>query len=399
MIPGESARVLQGNMIAMRIVYWGTYEKGRERYRILMDGFRQSGMEILECHGDVWEGVRDKGMMSGWRSKSRIFVKYVLAYAKLIYRYLRLPHHDAVFVGYLGHFDVLILWPFAKLRRKPIVWDAILSIYIAFTSDRALVPPSHPLARLMFAVEWVSCHAADLVLLPSDARARHFSSRYHMRRGCAQSVFLGVEPERFPMRTKSWEEDSNTDPLTVLFYGQFMPLHGVETIIHAARMMKNDPIHWSLIGSGQVEEMVQKMLEEEPLPNLEWIRWVPYGELAGWIHRSDVALGIFGDSEKAATSIPNKVFQIISTGTPLITRDSPAIREIVNPKMPGVYLIPPNDPKSLVNAIQKVNTDRKGFSQLYLHSEITKCFQPEAIGKRIKYLICECLRNRSGVAQ
>ncbi len=375
----------------MRIVYWGTYDANRERNRILVDGLKRNNVEILECHEDVWGDIRDKSMVSGWRSRFRIFFKYLFAYIRLIIKYLCLPDHDAVLVGYLGHPDVLVLWPFAKLRRKPIVWDALISLYDTIIFDRKRMRPSHPVARLIFLIEWLSCHSANRITIPSNARAQYFTIQYKLPKGRAQAVYLGVESGLFQAAERDSRNHEENSWVSVLFYGQLLPMHGVDVIIRAARSMKEEPVNWVIIGSGQEEVMIQQMLEEQPLTKLRWVPWVPYAELAGWIHRSDVALGIFGDSEKAATSIPNKVFQILSTGTPLITRDSPAIREILDPKMPGIYLIPPNDPQALVDAIQEFRTERNILRHLDLHLETRMRFQPEAIGKRVLSLISECL--------
>jgi len=376
----------------MRLVYWGTYDKKRERYRILIEAFRQNDIDILECHEDVWKGIRDKSTVLSWRSRFRIFTKHIISYLKLIHRYILLPNHDAVFVGYLGHLDVLVLWPFARLRRKPIIWDAIISIYITTIYDRKMISVFHPLARLIFLWEYLSCHLSDRVLLPSDIRAKKFAIRYRLPEGRARGVFLGAEPLLFPPRkSASRMRLDDKDDISVLFYGQFIPMHGVDTIIYAARLMENQPIRWVIIGSGQVETKIEKLLNEKPLPRLKWIPWVAYNELSGWINRADVCLGIFGDSEKAVTSIPNKVFQILSTGTPLITRDSPAIREILTPTMPGVYLVPPNNPAAIAEAINRFKSDRQFLSQVDLHSKVKRAFQPDAIGREIVRLIRECL--------
>jgi len=375
----------------MRIVYWGTYDIKRERYRVLIDAFKQNGIDILECHDDVWAGIRDKSMVSSWRSRFRICIKYIFAYPKLTFRYLCLPDHDAVLVGYLGHFDVLVLWPFAKLRRKPIVWDALTSLYEEIITDRKFISATRPLARMIFAIEWLICHSADRIFVPSAARAHDFSIRYRLPEKRTRVVFLGVENIFFPPRkpvSKSYSED---DSLSVLFYGSFIPLHGVETIIRAARLMKDDRVNWTIIGRGQVESIIHEMLTKQPLPRLQRIHWVAYRKLSYYIHHSDIALGIFGDSQRAATSIPNKVFQILSSGTPLITRDSPAIREILEPTMPGIYLIQPNSPKALVRAIQQFRSERKMVNQINLHIEISPAFHPDAIGKRIASLITECI--------
>lgn len=376
----------------MRLVYWGTYDRRRERYRILVDALRENGIDIVECHEEVWSGIRDKSMVSDWSHRLRIVGKYIFAYLKLIGRYLFVAEHDAVLVGYLGHFDVLVLWPLARLRRKPIIWDAVTSLYDTVASDRRLIPTSHPLARILFLIEWVACHSASRIILPSNARAADFAARYGLCKGKTRGVFLGVETKLFPSRPKGQHTPKERADLSVLFYGQFIPLHGVDTIVYAARLMRTAPVNWTIIGSGQVEGQIRELLEEMPLPRLKWIPWVPYGQLSAYIHSADVALGIFGDSEKAATSIPNKVFQILSTGTPLITRDSPAIREIVNPTMPGIYLVAPKRPETLVNAIERFRSEQQSLGKMDLHSEVKKVFQPDVIGSQLAQLINECLR-------
>ena len=70
--------------------------------------------------------------------------------------------------------------------------------------------------------------------------------------------------------------------------------------------------------------------------NINWIDWVKYEELPKYINGADVCLGIFGDTEKATRVIPNKAFQIIASGKPLITGDSPAARELFRNKETAV---------------------------------------------------------------
>jgi len=171
-----------------------------------------------------------------------------------------------------------------------------------------------------------------------------------------------------------------SDHLTILFYGQFIPLHGIETIVRAAKLSRNDSLHWIIIGKGQEENKISSMLKDEPLNNLTWLPWVNYDELIDWIRKSDICLGIFGDTDKASRVIPNKVFQIIMAGKPLITRNSPAIKELLNADMPGVRLIPPSDPYALNAAVGELThlKNTTGF-----HQEIYNNILPVSIGKQL----------------
>jgi glycosyltransferase involved in cell wall biosynthesis len=261
----------------------------------------------------------------------------------------------------------------------PVVWDQFISLYNTVVEDRKTLSRRHPLARALYAWEWLACRAADRVLMDTRAHAEYVRRLYGLEPGRVDSVWVGVESSLFP--PGSAEPRPDDEPFTVLFYGQLIPLHGVETIVEAARLLRDAPIRFVLIGSGQEEPRVRHMLEQDPLERLEWMPWVEYEELAGWIHRADVCLGIFGATEKAARVIPNKVFQILSARRPLITRDSPAIRELLGDEESGATLVPPADPAALAAAIQLVRTDGPGRS-VRPFADLESKIAPRAIGEQ-----------------
>jgi glycosyltransferase involved in cell wall biosynthesis len=368
----------------MRAVFWGTYDLGKPRNRIMLRGLQEAGVEVIEIHRDVWAGVEDKGTIAGVGRKLWLLVKWLSAYPGLVWRYLRAPRHDVAVIGYMGHLDVLVLWPFAKLRGTPIVWDAFLSLYNTVVEDRRIVGRGSPLAWSLFTWEWLACRAARLVVLDTRAHADYFAQRYGLRPGKTVSVLLGAEPEAFPPTETAKDPD---DLLTVLFYGQFTPLHGIETIVRAAQIAHGESIRWILIGDGQEADRVRAALATAPA-NVEWIMWADYDELRVHVAGADVCLGIFGDTDKATRVIPNKVFQILSAGAPLITLDSPAIRELLSPDMPGVYLVPPANPDALLAAVGKFRGQRKNLRRP-LHRDVVTQFTPQAIGAGARLLIGE----------
>jgi glycosyltransferase involved in cell wall biosynthesis len=136
------------------------------------------------------------------------------------------------------------------------------------------------------------------------------------------------------------------EDFTALFVGKLMPLHGLETILAAARLAPE--VRFRVIGSGQLD----RLLDERP-PNVEHVPWVEYEQLPAELHRASCALGIFGTSAKAARVIPNKAFQAIACGTPLITADTPAARELLRDGQ-SALLVPPGDPEALAAALLRV---------------------------------------------
>ncbi len=366
----------------MHIVFWGTYDTGKPRNRILLAGLRANNIDLIECHADVWTGIEDKSQIQTFSKKLFFLFRWLLSYPKLLFDYCRLPHHDAVIIGYLGQLDVLVLWPFARLRGIPIFWDAFLSLYDTVVNDRKIVGKYHPVALLLYGWEWLACRAADFVFLDTRAHADYFVRQFHLPAHKIFSVFVGAETDIFSPVHSENSAARNDNRFTVLFYGQFIPLHGIETIIRAARLMADDPVQWIIIGQGQEEEKIKIMLEEQPLPSLRWIPWVKYNELISWIEKADVCLGIFGESGKAARVIPNKVFQVLASGKPIVTRNSPAIRELLDSEMDGVTLVPPADPLALAAAVRKL-LDSKGENHCIFHEETVEQIQPRILAGQL----------------
>ena len=120
-----------------RILLWGSYDLGKPRTRILRDGLSQIGIEVIEIHADIWSRHEDKSRL-GSGAMLLSLMRLFAAYPVLIWRYLRAPDHQLVLVPYMGQFDVLVLWLFARLRGKPLVWDMFISLYDTVAHDRAI---------------------------------------------------------------------------------------------------------------------------------------------------------------------------------------------------------------------------------------------------------------------
>ncbi len=135
----------------------------------------------------------------------------------------------------------------------------------------------------------------------------------------------------------------------MLFVGKLIPLHGLETILAAARLAPEIPFR--VVGSGQLDGL----LRDRP-PNVEWIDWIEYEQLPAENQRAGCALGVFGTSAKTGRVIPNKAFQALACGTPLVTGDTPAARELLRDGE-SALLVPPGDPEALAAAVRRLAGD------------------------------------------
>jgi len=370
------------------IVFWGTYDLGKPRTRLLID-YAARTEKRTEIHKNVWAGVEDKSRIHGRFARLRLLLKWLTAYPGLILRYLRAPRHDAVVVLYMGHLDILMIWPWARLRGAVIVWDVLLTAYETVVDDRALIRPDSWLARLVWAWDWLALRAADCAVLPSSPRRDLAAERFGIPCDRLAVVPIGVEAARFPPTAPLPPHDPGQ--LRILFYAQFAPMHGLGNVVAAARLAVGSPYRWRFIGRGQDDWHLSEWLDKDRPPRVTWVDSVPYEQLAEEIRAADVCLGVFGDTIKAFSSAPNKLFQVLATGRALVTRDTPAVREVLDPGQAGVYLVEDGKPESILAALNRAWSDRAFLRQGPLHQAWRERFAPQYIGDVFTRVILETI--------
>lgn len=362
----------------VRVLVWGTYDLGKPRVRLMRDCLRQIDPDLIEVHDPVWEGVEDKSGLSGARRLLGIAVSWLLAYPLLVWRFMAAPKADVVVIGYLGLLDAIVLAPFARIRGIPVVWDAFLSLYDTYVRDRAMARAGSLRARLLRGLEHLACRLADVIVLDTRAHADLFAHLYKVPADRLAAVFVGAEEAAFALPATR-HAPANARPV-VLFYGQFIPLHGIDAIVEAALSSRGQAFDWQIIGQGQEATRIDALLAAagRAADHVERIAWVDYARLQGCMADADVCLGIFGTSDKAARVIPNKVFQALAAGMPLITRDSPALRELAPDDQPGLYLVPAGDPAALLDALDAFAAERARLPA-NLHAQLRSRFRADAL--------------------
>jgi glycosyltransferase involved in cell wall biosynthesis len=318
----------------MRVLYFGTYDRDYPRNAQVISCLRRAGVDVRERHEPVWEGRYD-----GWRAGARDAARLALAEVRL----LQSPRErfDAVIVGYPGHFDL----PAARraARSAPVVFNPLVSLSDTLVADRARFRPDSLAARALERVDRHALRAADLVVSDTRTHADHLAALGDLDPARLAVCFVGAEERLFE---PNWVP---TEPFTCLFVGKLIPLHGLETILEAARLAPE--LLFRVVGSGQLDPLL-----DARTANVEHVPWVEYELLPGELQRAGCALGVFGTSSKASRVIPNKAFQALACGTPLVTADTPAARELL---VDGVsaLLVPPGDAGALADAVRSIAAD------------------------------------------
>ena len=113
----------------MRVCYFGTYEKDYPRNRVIIKSLRKKGIDVVECHYPIWERQSDKtGSYLSAFSLLVLLIRLLFGYMFLIAKFLRVGNFDYLMVGYIGQADVYLARMLLLFRRKPLVFNPLISI-------------------------------------------------------------------------------------------------------------------------------------------------------------------------------------------------------------------------------------------------------------------------------
>jgi glycosyltransferase involved in cell wall biosynthesis len=344
-----------------RIIAWGSYDDSKPRVRLLLDALARRGALAAQIRIAAWQDIEDKSV-AGRARLLKVLLRLALSYPLALLRLLRQPRGSTVLLPYPGTPDVFLAAPIARLRGHRLVLDAFLPIHDTIVGDRAMVDAGSWIARAIWAVERMGLRLADVILVDTDQHGDFFASEFGLERDRFVTVLVGAEPLfASPPRNTSLAElpDLPTDRPLVLFYGQLIPLHGLPAILEAIELTRDDPFHWVVVGRGQEEPKLKAALEDRGGgSNATWIPWVDYEVLPSLIARAHVCLGVFGASDKAGRVIPNKVFQALFAGKPVITRSSPAIDALAQRFPNALITVPAEDSAALADAVRRIARER-----------------------------------------
>ena len=287
----------------MRICYFGLFDPEYERNRVLISGLRQNGVEVVVCTG------HGKGIHAYWRLLKSWWATHI--------------RYNLVIVGYSDtRFSVILA---RILFRCPLVWDAFYSLYDSYVFDRKLVAPSSIKAGYYWLIDFLCCKIASRILLDTSVHVEYFRKTFYVNKQKLICSLVGASPDIF----RSLLLTAPHHGFRILFFGNFTPLQGIAFILRAAKLLEHaKEVRFDIIGSGQTYNDMCLLAEKLQVPNVLFHERKPIHELVRAIADADVCLGIFGETGKTQRVIPNKVYEAIAMKKPVLTADTPAIREL-----------------------------------------------------------------------
>ncbi|GAB6193871.1 glycosyltransferase [Desulfocastanea catecholica] len=332
------------------ILWWGRFDSGYSRNRILRNLLRASGYTLQD------------------------FFPRISSLATIESSFAGLTVPDAVWVPAFRQKDFFSARRYADKHSIPLIFDPLISAWDKAVSERKKFPETHRKALKLLQWERSMFSSADLVIADTTPHAEYFIETLSASRDKTFVIPVGAEERLFTVQPF----DNPTTPLEIFFFGSFTNLQGPEVIIQAAIQVPE--ARWTLLGQGPLRKVCEDL--SVGYQHIRFEDWQPYEKLPERIGKADVLLGIFGSSPKSARVIPNKAYQALASGRPLITRESTAYPATLHEQINcGITFVPAGDPMALADAVKKMidNPDQLSGAAQQARQTFEICFSETRI--------------------
>lgn len=240
-------------------------------------------------------------------------------------------------------------WLLARLKGVPFLlevrdlWPAF-AVAVGVLKNTTLIRLSEWLERFLY-------KHADLVMVNSPGYIEHVKAR-----GAREVALIpnGADPAMFDPAEDGAafrQAQGLEDRFVVLYAGAHGLSNDLDVVLDAAALLKDNPaIRIVFLGDGKEKPRLQVRATEVGLTNVLFLPPVPKSAMPEALAASDACLAILKPIELYKTTYPNKVFDYMAAGRPVILAIDGVVRQVIEEAQAGIS-VTPGDPVSMAKAI------------------------------------------------
>jgi glycosyltransferase involved in cell wall biosynthesis len=249
-------------------------------------------------------------------------------------------------------FQAVSAWLISALRRRPFLLE-IRDLWPEFVIDMGLLKNGF----LIRASRWLEAFLyarATHVVVNSPAYVGYLVSK-----GVSPNKITllpnGVDPTMFDPSS-----DGNgvrkrlnlSNKFIVVYGGAIGPANNLDLLLEAAEELKMEPeIVFLIVGDGKERERLQAAVESRRLENILFAGAQPKREMQSFLASADACVAVLQNIPMFRMTYPNKVFDYMAAGRPVVLAIDGVIREVVETAGAGIYTAP-GDAKALAEAVR-----------------------------------------------
>jgi glycosyltransferase involved in cell wall biosynthesis len=292
-------------------------------------------------------------------------------------------------------FQGVTAWLLARLKRAPFLFE-VRDLWPAFAIGIGVLR-SPVLIRASLWLERFLYRRADRVMVNSPGFIEHVT-----RRGArwVELVPNGADPAMFDPADDGCAfraQHGLVGKFTVIYAGAHGMSNDLEVVLEAAQQLNGHPtVRFVLVGDGKEKAALQSRAEALMLDNVLFLAPVAKNSMACVLAAADACLAILKPLDLYKTTYPNKVFDYMAAGRPVVLAIDGVIRTVVDDADAGIFT-PPGDPSALARAVEMLAADpqaarRKGANG---RKYISDYFARPALARQLTLLL-EDMRRKHG---
>ena len=255
-------------------------------------------------------------------------------------------------------FQGVTAWMLARLKGVPFLFE-VRDLWPAFAIAVGVLR-SRPLIAATLWLERFLYQKADVVMVNSPGFIQHVRERGARR---VELVPNGADCRMFDPASRGLEfrrAQGLGDAFVVLYAGAHGLSNDLGVVLEAARLLRAETgIRFVLVGDGKEKPALQAAAREMNLPNLVFVPPVPKEGMREVLAAADACVAILKPLEMYKTTYPNKVFDYMAAGRPVVLAIDGVIREVVDASGAGLA-VRPGDAKEMAEAIRRLAANPAG---------------------------------------
>lgn len=248
--------------------------------------------------------------------------------------------------------QVITAWLVARLRRAAFLFE-VRDLWPAFAIQVGVLK-NPVLIRLSLGLERFLYRRADRLVVNSPGFIDHLTSRGAPAARIAL-VRNGVDPAMFDPAAdgRAFRQANRLEgKFVVLYAGAHGMSNDLEVFLDAADLLREEPgVTFVLVGDGKEKPNLALYAARKKLPNVLFLPPVAKTDMAEVLAGCDCGVAILKPIPLYRTTYPNKVFDYMAAGRPVILAIEGVIRKVVEDAGAGVC-VTPGDPATLADAVR-----------------------------------------------
>lgn len=174
-----------------------------------------------------------------------------------------------------------------------------------------------------------------------------------------------AKPDKFYPHEKNMEVAKqfgiDTTKFNVIHFGSMGRANGLRYIIEAAKRLRDkgdDTVRYIFMGSGATEPVIKKLAEDYGLHNVQFLGSHKMDVVAEVVNLCDASITTFLNLPVLKTNSPNKLFDSLSAGIPIIVNSAGWTKDMVEQEKCG-FFCDPEKPEELAEKLLFYKDDKE----------------------------------------